>query len=56
MAKLELFMEWQTLFHAKRDVLELGRNRLRQYSQAKRQARQNRERELIPLLPYLSAF
>lgn len=56
MEKLAQFMEWQALFHNKRETLELGRNHLRQYSQAKRQARQKRERELIPLLPYLSAF
>jgi hypothetical protein len=56
MEKLAQFMEWQALFHAKRDILDLGKTRLRAYSQAKRQARQNRERELIPLLPYLSGF
>jgi hypothetical protein len=56
MEKLAMFMEWQALFLAKRDLLELGATRLRQHSQAKRQARQIREREMIPLPPYLSAF
>lgn len=56
LCKLALFMEWQTLFQAKRETLELGKRRLQAYSQAKRQARQKWERELIPLLPYLSAF
>jgi hypothetical protein len=56
MEKLAMFMEWQALFLAKRDLLELGATRLKARRQAKRLARQNRERELIPLLPYLSAF
>jgi hypothetical protein len=56
MEKLSLFMEWQTLFHSKRDLIALGATRLKAYSQAKRQAKETRERELIPLLPYLSAF
>ena len=56
MNALALFMEWQTLFHVKSDLMELGAKRLALHSQAKRQARQTRERELIPELPFSTPF